>query len=111
VQFLGAIQFWVRLTSPVAKLYSQALLATLDPVTGQETFVSRPPLQVTPFRVGLVDFLLPVKKLNAAAVTRGASVAEMLRVREVRVDGVALPLPRKQYRTVSWTGNVPKNST
>lgn len=111
VQFFGALQFWIGLTSPISDSYSHALLATLDPVTGVEDFVNRSPLRLPPFREGCLDAMLPIKKLNAAAARRGAKVAEMIRVHEIRVDGVPLQVPPKPYVALSWTGDVPRKKT
>ena len=110
VQFFGSIQFWVSLTHRASVSRSCALLAKLDPVTGEESFLEMIPLQLPPFRDAWVDARAPIRKLNASAVKRGSKVAEMIKINEVRVDGVPVNL-RKPYWVTSWTGDVPKKTS
>lgn len=111
VQLFGAVQFWVRLAAQVSGRRTDALIAKLDPVTGAESFGSLPPLNLPPFREGMVDGLAPMRKLNAGAAHRGARTAEMLKVNEIRVDGVPLKAPPRPYWMSSWTGYVPNKRT
>jgi hypothetical protein len=110
VQFFGAVQFWVALATSAPGVNDKALLAVLDPVTGAETFGDVTPLQIPPFRDQLVDAMLPIRKLNAGAAKRGAKIAEMIKVNEIRVDGVPLK-PFRPYCATSWTGDVLKKTS
>ena len=108
VQFFGAIQFWIQLgPSQISCAPPQGSLATLDPVTGEEVFRRVPRLSLPPFQEGLVDALLPVRKLNGGAARRGAKTEEMLKVKEIRVDG-QLMVPAKPWVVWSWTGSISK---
>jgi len=107
VQFFGAIQVYVSLTKNASVNRSWAFLGTLDPITAVESFSERAPLRLLPFREGWLDAMGPIRKLNASAVRRGAKVAEMIKINQVRVDGVTVER-EKPYWVTSWTRDVPK---
>jgi len=110
VQFFGGVQFWVELGSQVSRNYEKAILAVLDPVSGVERFDAIDPLRLEPWTSDdVIDAMMPVKKLNAGAVARGAQTPEMLKARSVTLDGVEHRLP-KRYWVTGWTGNVPKKT-
>ena len=108
VQFFGAVQVWMKLGSlQTSGDRHEGFLATLDPITGAEVFRKVQHLDLPPFRAGLVDALLPIRKLNLAAARRGAKTNEMIKVKEIRVDG-ELKAPVKPWCLTSWTGDILK---
>ena len=110
VQFFGGLQFWVQLGSEVRRNYEKAMLAVLDPVSGVERFDATDPLRIEPWRADdVIDAMMPVKKINAGAVARGAQTPEMLKARSITLNGVEHRLP-KRYRATGWTGNIPKKT-
>lgn len=111
VQLFGAVQFWIQLATQVSSHHPDAFIAKLDPVTGTESFDNVPPLNLPPFCEGLVDAMAPIRKLNAGAAQRGAATTEMVKVNEIRVDGVPLKAPMRPYWVTSWTGVLPKKKT
>jgi len=107
VQFFGSVQFCVVLKSRASSLQTRGFIGRLDPVTGAESFSEVPALVLPPFRDCVVDAMVPIRKLNTAAVKRGSKVAEMIRLNEVRVDGVVVR-SGKPYWVTSWTGDLSK---
>lgn len=108
VQFFGAFQFWIGLAVGVENHYDEALLGTLDPLTGVEEFRPLPPLHLLPWQPGVFDVLRQIKKFNEDAVLRGARPPGVLKVHQVTVDGEV----KQEWRSfpVLWTGDVPKKT-
>ena len=111
VQFFGALQFWVELSSDSSMSYDKATCATLDPVSGIEDLSDIVPLGLNRWDPeGVIDPLLPIKKLNADATIRGAQ-QQMIWLNTVTLDGVEVEVFRRPYSALSWTGDVPKKKS
>jgi hypothetical protein len=106
VQFFGSFQCWVKLSDSATRSYNNAILATLDPITGEETFRDIPSLGIRKWTGDEVeDQLSPIRKFNKYALERGAT-SDALKVTSVTgADGV-------EHRVVSsipswsWTGDM-----
>ena len=84
------------------------MLATLDPVTGEEEFREIQCLKL-PIKTkdGRVEGATLIKKFNDAAYARGANTAEAFKVNKIEVAGTEISL-FWGYFISSWTGDVPK---
>jgi hypothetical protein len=92
VQFFGVLQFQCILGKTKNNDRTDAILLTLDPVTGEEKhrFVDKLKLVEPPFSYPLNIYLrnlqLWMSKLRTEAVKRGATTPPDLSLKEVHVD-------------------------
>jgi hypothetical protein len=106
VQFFGSFQFWIALSSNPSSNSENGLLATLDPVTGEEEFRPMKRLNITQWHPDdLVVPFAPITKFNAGASARGAKTETTLRLESARcADGSDLPINKSTESDWSWTG-------
>lgn len=112
VQLLGSFQFWIALSSASPHNLGNGLLATLDPVTGEE--------EVRPVtRLNIPEWLpddkvepwAPITKFNSDAFARGAKTKSTLKLESAKsADGSNLPISRSNDSgwTSTGTGPIPK---
>jgi hypothetical protein len=109
VQFFGSFQLWVRLSAEASRSSDTAILATLDPVSGAESFTAIPNLNIPVCRGDeLVNSATPVNKFNLSAAWRGSRRSEVLRLEKITANDGAELLATKPYFVASWTGDMPR---
>jgi HNH endonuclease len=91
VQFFGSFQLWIKLSSEPVHESETAMIATLDPISGDEEFREIAPRLDIPICKGdeEVDSTTPVRKFNLGAAWRGARTPETLKL--TKIDGVDIP--------------------
>lgn len=116
VQFFGVVQIFCRLGIPSDNPSVVALLATLDPVTGNEQFKSVMPLNLTepPSIIPIQEYPRLVKgwmqKFRDEAVARGATHPPNLKASSIKVEGSNSRITQTlQQRGVRISGSLPNN--
>lgn len=100
VQFFGVIQLFCRLGILGSRAPGAALMASLDPVTGDERFSDVPPLDLPypPYFIPLEEYprLMEgwMKKCRDEAIKRGATNPPELGITSIEIEGHESPLKK-----------------